>query len=508
MDFLIIPILAAPLVFFYFYNKRRASLVEKKKMSEKDPIVKCGNRKPHELALGWAAGEEDGAIDPILQLKGVPQKHRDTHFYVVGGSGSGKTKFLESLILQDIEDGKGFAVIDPHGDLTEDVKGYLFLAAESRGSAFLAEKVVLIDPTDEKGVAAFNPLEKGEGISPAEQAAELVQVFKKIWVDSWGPRMEEIMRNAFIVLIENDRTLADFSRLLTDDEFRARALERTKHAVCRDFFSKRYDAWSKAMRNLYIESTLNKVNAFLSDDRIRAMLSFPRSSFDLREIMDSGKILLVKLDKGRLKGAADLLGALLVTKIQMAAFSRTNLPPEKRKRFYLYIDEFQNFATESFLDALAEARKYRLALILAHQNLTQVPKTLRDSLLANCGLHAYFRLGRTDAQLLAKEALTTLYDKKTGWEDYIQILQELPPRQFAAKNKIDGGAVILSSLKVDPPHELAGAEEPSFRETVAAAHVGGAYLRQCPPEKEKKEEQKGEWDEGNPEFFREKRPGS
>jgi type IV secretory pathway TraG/TraD family ATPase VirD4 len=227
-----------------------------------------------------------------------------------------------------------------------------------------------------------------------------------------------------------------------------------------------------------MESTLNKVNAFLFDPDIRQMLSASKSSFNLREIMDEGKILLIKLDKGRMKGInADLLGSLLLAKIQAAAFARTDTPEDDRRKFYLYIDEFQNFATESFETVLAEAGKYRLLLTLANQNLAQLIPSLRASILSNCGLQAYFRISRIDADVLAKESFASIYSNPPGWEWYIQELQELQPRRCYVKNKTLGGVIDIYTADLKRPCDMAGMDEETFAEMVRGGDIGGAYLR-------------------------------
>jgi len=352
------------------------------------------------LALGWYYSEAKGEF----QLARIAEEDRATHLYVIGATGTGKTKFLEFLIQQDIEKGNGFGVIDPHGDLIEDVKG--FIACHyyyySQNPETL-DRVVLIDPTDPEFTVTFNPLEELPNVSIAEQVSELVAAFRKIWRDSWGPRMEDLLRNSLIALGEAGFTLADLPGFLTNEGFREEVLRRVSHPIVLDYF-RRFSLLSKRTQLTWIEPVMNKINAFLADKRIRDIFSASRSTFNLQEIMDQGKILLAKLDKGRLKGSADLLGSLLLAKIQMAAFSRSELPPNKRKPFYLYIDEFQNFATESFGVLLSEARKYGLSLILAHQTLAQIPRELRELILGNTGIQVYFRLNRHDAQILAKEA--------------------------------------------------------------------------------------------------------
>ena len=430
--------------------------------------------KPDELALGIASfrNEDEGKI--IHQQKGIAQESRGRHFYVVGTTGSGKTKFLETLLYQDIKNGLGFGIIDPHGDLTEDVKGYLYWLKRDAPEE-LRESVVLIDPTDKKNTVAFNPLEITKGESAASVASELTEAFKKIWKDAWGARMEDLLKNSLIALIENNLTLAELPLFLTNAEVRRKILEKVNHAVSRQYFD-RFGSLRRTTQDEWMESTLNKVNAFLFDDNIRQMLSSPKSSFNLRDVMDEGKILLVKLDKGRLKGNADLLGSLMLAKIQAAAFSRTDILESERRNFYLYIDEFQNFATESFKDMLAEARKYRLALTLAHQNLAQLPTPLRAAILSNCRLQAYFQISRDDANILAKESLASIYAEPPGWEGYIQQLQELENRRCFVKNKNDGGVIDMRTLDLPPPYELAETEEREFATEVAAAEIGKNYL--------------------------------
>jgi hypothetical protein len=430
----------------------------------------------------------------------IKEADRRTHLYIVGASGAGKSKFLEFLIRQDIKKGNGFGVIDPHGDLIEDIKGYLALALPKDE---LKERIVLIDPTDEEYTVSFNPLEKLEGMLPAEIAAELVLAFKKIWFDAWGARMEDLLRNSLIALIEAQLTLTDLPRFLIDEDFRDNVLERVSHPIAKRYFE-RFNSLAPRTREEWMESTLNKVNAFLSDDRIREIFSFQKSSFSLREIMDNKKILFIKLDRGRLKQNADLLGSLLMTKIRMAAFSRSDVPKAERIPFYLYIDEFQNFATKTFIDTLSEARKYGLSLIMAHQNLSQVPKDLQDSILTNCGIQIYFRVSRRDAEILAKEAFKTtgleikasrlsseyfdydFYTYPEEWEKYFQELQQLPNRCFYAKHKIEGGILPLRTADVLPAYEEFGYEKESYEEIISQTVFGKKYLLERKPKEVKK----------------------
>jgi len=409
------------------------------------------------------------------------QKDRDRHFYVLGATGMGKSRFLQYLIKQDINNGFGFGVIDPHGDLVEDVKGWLYLNLLNVND--LRKEVILIEPTNPKTTVSFNPLEQIKGIPPEEQAGEVVEIFQKIWGESWGPRMANILRNSLIALVENNLTLVELPLILTNDLFRKRILKKVKNPQCLRCF-KDFETVRPALWREWIESTLNKVDALLSDHRMRHIFTRPKSSFNIREIIDKQKILLVKLEKGRLKGNADLLGSLLLSEIQMAAFARTDISPEKRTPFYLYIDEFQNFATKTFISVLSEARKYGLSLILAHQNLAQIPPELRASILSNCGIQVCFQVSRDDAQIMAKELMTTLYRQPPGWELNIQSLQELERQCCWMKNKIEGGVCPIETEYVHSPWEVSaqapggldGITPEGFRESVERARIGANYL--------------------------------
>jgi len=436
------------------------------------------------LAIGWYYSENKQEF----QLARIAEKDRAGHFYVIGATGTGKTKFLEFLILQDIEKQNGFGVIDPHGDLIEDIKGFLACYHYYQDPEVF-DRVVLIDPTDPEFTVAFNPLEELPNVSVAEQVSELIEAFRKIWKGSWGVRMEDLMRNSLIALGEAGLTLVDLPHFLTDRDFRKTVLKRVSHTIALDYF-RRFDALSERSQLAWIEPVMNKINAFLSDQRIRQIFAAPKSTFNLREIMDQGKILLVKLDKGRLKGSADLLGSLLLAKIQLAAFSRTDTPQTRRRPFYLYIDEFQNFATESFAVLLSEARKYGLYLILAHQTLAQIPTELRYLILGNTGIQVYFRLNRHDSQILAKEAFEySGYEVKTyyylhpifwtlgeEWEHKTEELQNLPPRCCWAKHKIEGGLIPIFTVEVEPAWEILGMEEEEYYKYLEELSIGRKYL--------------------------------
>ncbi len=450
--------------------------------AETEPIIRQREPLEDELTLGYAYGIDDETDAPLYQLKGIEKKYRDSHFYILGTTGTGKSRFLQHLIRQDIKGGAGFCVIDPHGDLIEDIKGWLYLTRYGTGRD-LKKDVVLVEPTNPDFTIAFNPLEQ-IGKFPAEEIAEeLVGIFKKIWKDAWGDRMADILRNSLIALVESNLTLVELPLLLTDETIRKKILKKVKNPHCLRCF-KAYERVRPNVWREWIESTLNKVNALLADKRMRHIFTPSKSSFDLRDIMANQKILLVKLEKGRMKGSADLLGSLLLTKIQMAAFGRTDLPPEERPPFYLYIDEFQNFATESFKEILSESRKYGLSLVLAHQSLAQLPSDLRALILGNCRVQVCFQVSRDDAQIMAKELLTPIYRQPPGWEVNVQSLQELENRECVIKNKKEGGIVKVYTADVQEPWkiareakgELGGTTPRAFKESVKEGQIGIEYM--------------------------------
>lgn len=442
---------------------------------------------PNSLDLGWFYSEGKDEF----QMAKIADKDRSTHMYVVGASGSGKTKFLEFLIRQDIEKGRGFGAIDAHGDLIEDIKAFLVLECleSERMARHIRERLVIVDPTDPKFTVTFNPLEILPNVNAAEQANELVAAFRKIWSDSWGVRMEDLMRNTLIVLSEAELTLAELPRFLTSRANRRSILANISHPIASEYF-KRFETLTDRAQITWIEPVMNKLNAFFADERIRQMFSSSKSSFNLRDIMDKRKILLIKLDKGKLKDSADLLGSLFMAKIQMAAFSRSDIPQSKRTPFYLYIDEFQNYASDSFETILSEARKYGLSLIMAHQTLAQISTELRSLILGNTGLQVYFRVNRQDASLLAKEAFeySGFEVKSSGmsgprfwslgeeWEKHTEELQKLPPRQCYVKHKIEGGLIRLYTVEIESGRDLAGMKEEEFALTMSNLSLGRYYL--------------------------------
>ena len=328
---------------------------------------------------------------------GIRKKDRRYHMYVVGKTGVGKSTLLLNMIKQDIENGEGMALLDPHGDLVEKA---LKTIPESR-----IKDLIYFNPQYKEQSLYFNPLEV---LNPSEThlvVSSLVSVFKKIWADSWGPRLEYILRNALSTLVEfSGATLLDLQRILQDRTFRMNLVSRLTNEQLKNFWLNEFEKYSPYFQQEAISPIQNKIGQFLNNPILREIVSRPKSSFNLKEIMDSGKILLVNLSKGKIgEDSASLLGAMLIAKMGFTALSRQDTPEEQRKDFYLYVDEFQSFATSSFADILSEARKYHLNLILANQYLDQIDEKVRGAIFGNVGTIISFKVGLEDAKFLAEE---------------------------------------------------------------------------------------------------------
>lgn len=330
------------------------------------------------------------------KLVGLKPADRNAHIYVLGKTGTGKSTLLESLARQDLAHGGGFALLDPHGDLVERV-----LAAVPPDR----ETLIYMNVSDTARPLGFNPLEAVPPEKRALAASGLLDVFKKLWADSWGPRLEHILRNALLVLLDQpSATLADILRLLDDRDFRRHVAERTPNAQVRRFWLTEFERYPLHFRAEAIAPVQNKVGAFLANPVLQRILTQPKSAFDLRQVMDNGKVLLVNLAKGKLgEDTAALLGSLLVSRIGLAALSRADVPESERRDFAVYLDEFQNFSTLSLATMLPELRKYHVGLVLAHQHLAQVDPRVRDAILGNVGTMVTFRVGASDAALLEPE---------------------------------------------------------------------------------------------------------
>ena len=330
---------------------------------------------------------------------GIKTDDRRRHMYVIGKTGSGKTTLLAHMAINDILAGNGLGVIDPHGEFVEDLLNYI---PENR-----IDDVIYFNPADINNPIAFNPLEHVDLDKRHLVASGIMGVFKKIWPDVWSARMEYILSNSLLALLEYPgSTLLGIIRLLNDKDYRKEVVLHLADPVVKGFW---INEFSKYTQKFEVEATaaiLNKVGQFVSNPLIRNIIGQVKSTIDMRDIMDNKKIFLVNLAKGRVgEDNSALLGAMLITKLQLAAMSRVDIHEADRKDFFLYVDEFQNFATESFAAILSEARKYRLDLILAHQYIEQLEEEVQAAIFGNIGTMITFRIGATDAEVLEKEFL-------------------------------------------------------------------------------------------------------
>lgn len=317
------------------------------------------------------------------------------HMLIVGSTWSGKTTLLERMILQDIEAGRWVGLIDPHGDLYESILSQI---PKSRSN-----DVVLFDLTDIEYPIWFNILENTHNQFPSLIASSIVGVFKKIFGYSWWPRLEYILRNATLTLLEKEwSTLLDLTLLLTDEYFRKKFISKITNPFLKKFWSDEFDIMSNSKQSEVVSPILNKVGQFLSVPLIRNIVSQPQSWFSPRWIMDNKKIFLANLSKWKIWGdVSEMFGSFLISKFQLDVMWRASLEENKRVPFQLYVDEFQSFATESFWDILSESRKFSLGLVIAHQYSKQVSPQLMDAVLWNVGNMAVFRINSYDAHLLA-----------------------------------------------------------------------------------------------------------
>ena len=357
------------------------------------------------------------------RLFGIRQSDRRHHIYLIGKTGTGKSTLLESLVRQDLAHGHGLALLDPHGDLAARVREAVPVHRQA--------DLTYLDLPNPAADFAFNPLERVAPARRALAAAGVLDVFKKLWADSWGPRLEHILRNALLVLVElPEATLADILRLLDDEPFRHEAAARSANPQVRRFWLREYEQYPTRLRAEAIAPIQNKVGAFLAHGRLQRILTEPRSSFDLRAILDEGQILLVNLSKGQIgEDVAALFGALLVSAIGLAALSRADQPAPARRDFFLYLDEFHTFTTQSLASMLSELRKYGVGLVLAHQYLAQLDPVIRDAVLGNVGTLIAFRIGSADAEELAQE-----FAPEFSAEDLIR----LPNHMVYLKLLVDG----------------------------------------------------------------------
>ncbi len=361
---------------------------------------------------------------------GIKMDDRRRHVYIVGKTGAGKTTMLENMIITDIMSGRGVGVVDPHGELAEKILDFV---PKER-----IQDVIYINPADLEYPIAFNPLEQVGTEYRHLIASGIMGVFKKIWPDVWSARMEYILNNTLLALLEfPGSTLLGIMRVLSDKDYRKKVVDNLKDPVVKGFWVNEFAKYTQRLESEATAAIQNKVGQFVTNPLIRNILGQPRSSVDMRKIMDERKILVVNLSKGKIgEDNAALLGAIIITKLQLSAMSRVDIPEKDRKDFYLYVDEFQNFATDSFANILSEARKYHLCLVLAHQYIGQLihgphgeSTKVRDAIFGNVGTMVTFRVGAEDAEFLEKEFQP----------DFMATdLVNLPKYNFYTKLMIDG----------------------------------------------------------------------
>lgn len=367
---------------------------------------------------------------------GIKRDDRRRHMYLIGKTGMGKSTILENMIVEDIRNGHGVAVVDPHGDLAEKVVEYI--------PTNRINDVIYFNPADSDYPIAFNILEHVDSHYRHLVASGLVGVFQKLWADSWGPRLEYILRNAILAVLDYPgSTLLAVTRMLSDKAFRKKVIERIEDPVVKAFWVNEFAGYNDKFASEAVSPIQNKVGQFLSSSLIRNIVGQVKSTIDMRKIMDEGKILILNLSKGRIgEDNSSLLGAMMITKIQLAAMSRVDIPESDRKDFFLYVDEFQNFTSDSFANILSEARKYRLNLTLAHQYIEQLSESVKFAVFGNVGTLIVFRVGAADAEALEPEFTPTFT---------IEDILNLPKYEMYLKLMIDGIASQPFSARGLPP---------------------------------------------------------
>ncbi len=359
----------------------------------------------------------------VDKLFGIRTEDRRRHIYVIGKTGMGKSTLLDNMILSDIQAGKGVAVVDPHGDLADHILDNI--------PSNRTNDVIVFDPSDRDHPVAFNMLENIDPAMNSVVASGLVGIFKKLYADSWGPRLEHILRNTILSLLEYpNTTMLGIPRILADADFRRRVVRKISDPIVKKFWADEFEKMHERQRTEAISPIQNKVGQFLSSSIIRNIVGQPKSMIDLRYVMDNKKIFVCNLSKGKIgEDNSSLLGSMIITKFQLDAMSRSNIPEKDRTDFYLYVDEFQNFATDSFATILSEARKYRLNLTMANQYIAQMSEEVQDAVFGNVGTLMSFQVGYDDAEAISKQ-----FSEIALPNDLVQ----LPKYNLYAKLLIDG----------------------------------------------------------------------
>jgi len=400
-------------------------------------------------------------------LFGIKRKDRRQHVYILGKSGTGKSVLMFNMIFQNIKNGEGICVVDPHGELVESV---LSAIPEHR-----IKDVVYFNPADADHHIGFNVLELIDPQYKHLVASGLMGIFTKIWANAWSARMEYILNNCILALLDTPgTTLLGIPRMLVDKDYRQKIIANLKDPVIKAFWIHEYEAWQDKFRNEAIAPIQNKVGQFLSTSIIRNVVGQSESTINIFDIMNEGKIFLVNVSKGRIgEDNSGLLGGMIITKIQLAAMERVRIPEDHRKDFYLYVDEFQNFVTDAFAGILSEARKYRLNLTVAHQYTAQLisdkSSAVRDAVFGNVGTMIVFRVGSDDADFLEKE-----FDPEFTPSDIVN----LPNYKVYLKLMIDGVTSRPFSAKTLPQMVKSGDKK------VEEAVIQSSRSLYCKPKEE------------------------
>ncbi len=375
-------------------------------------------------------GERPGWGDP--QSFGISTTDQRQHIYIIGKTGSGKTTLLHNLILQHIALGHGVGLIDPHGDLAEELLHHI--------PPHRADHLVYFNPGDLEFPVGMNLLANVAPDSRHLVASGIVSALKGIWRDSWGPRLEYILYNAVSALLEcRNATLLGVNRMLIDEKYRAGIIRQVKDPFIRSFWSEEYAGYDERFKREAIAPIQNKLGQFLLNPVIRNILGQVKTKVSIPWIMDNERLFIANLSKGHIgEDKANLLGSLLTTQFQLGAMERSNIPEDERRDFYLFIDEFQNFSTDAFTSILAEARKYRLCLILSHQYIDQLSLPVRQAVFGNVGTSIAFRIGHTDAEVMEKEFGKTfsenMFADLNRYEAVVKLLEDGTNRMpFLAK---------------------------------------------------------------------------
>jgi hypothetical protein len=387
---------------------------------------------PHNLPVATDTSEEEKKdinffAKTLFKNKetifGIKDDDRRRHVWTVGKTGTGKSTMIANMAIDDMKKGRGVAVIDPHGDLCDILLDYI--------PSNRINDTIYFNPADRDYPIVLNPLEVTNREEAELVASGLMAIFTKVWANVWSARMEYILRNSFLTLAETkNSTLQDVLKLLASQSYRNRLVEKLDDEALVHFWKDEYDKMPGRFQKEAIAPIQNKVGQFVTSPMIRRIIGHPKSSISIDEVMNEGKILLANLSQGRLgEDNSSLLGAMLITKVQLAAMHRVDIEEEKRRDFYLYVDEFQNFATESFIKILSEARKYRLALMLANQYMAQIPEEVQKAILGNAGTLASFTIGAEDAQIIKREFAEVFSEND---------LVNLSRFQIALKLMIDG----------------------------------------------------------------------